>query len=262
MRAAKPMKSKAKGVKQGKAALNDKQIRFVEEYMLDLNATQAYIRSGYAVKNETVASVNGARLLADARVQSLLAERMSARADKTETDAEMVVRQWLAIATADPNDLVEFRRNCCRYCYGQGFRYQRTPAEREKDLASWVLLHEKKNPAPPFDEQGGVGFNPTREPNPDCPECFGEGYGEAFFKDTRRLPVPARLLYGGVQMTKDGIKVLLNSKEKALEMLARHNGMLTDKTELSGPDGGPIKQEVAATMTPSEAWLRLIKGDS
>ena len=30
---------------------NEKQQRFVEEYMIDLNATQAAIRAGYSVKN-------------------------------------------------------------------------------------------------------------------------------------------------------------------------------------------------------------------
>ena len=33
------------------AELNEKQQRFVEEYMIDLNATQAAIRAGYSVKN-------------------------------------------------------------------------------------------------------------------------------------------------------------------------------------------------------------------
>jgi len=31
-------------------ALTDKQIRFCEEYLIDLNATQAAIRAGYSVK--------------------------------------------------------------------------------------------------------------------------------------------------------------------------------------------------------------------
>ncbi|MDD2164885.1 terminase small subunit, partial [Glaesserella parasuis] len=40
------VKSTSKGV--GKFKLTDKQQRFVEEYLIDLNATQAAIRAGYS----------------------------------------------------------------------------------------------------------------------------------------------------------------------------------------------------------------------
>jgi Arm DNA-binding domain len=38
--------------------------------------------------------------------------------------ADLVVRELLAIVTADPNDIVQVRRGCCRHCWGEGFRYQ------------------------------------------------------------------------------------------------------------------------------------------
>ncbi len=43
-----------------KASLTPKQARFVEEYLIDLNATQAAIRAGYSAKT---AEVQGSRLL-------------------------------------------------------------------------------------------------------------------------------------------------------------------------------------------------------
>ena len=52
------------------AELNEKQQRFVEEYMIDLNATQAAIRAGYSVKN--AASI-GAQLLKKTQVQRAIA---------------------------------------------------------------------------------------------------------------------------------------------------------------------------------------------
>jgi phage terminase small subunit len=35
-------------------------------------------------------------------------------------------------------------------------------------------------------------------------------------------------------------KIKLSDKKGALDSLARHLGMFTDKTEISGPNGGPI----------------------
>ena len=242
--------------------LNKWQLRFCEEYVIDLNATDAYTRAGYKSKNKKSAGAASARLLADGRISARIAELQKLRGERTETDADMVVKQWRAIALADPNDLMEFRRVCCRHCYGEGHRYQRTPAEREAAFAAHVAKHEKKDELPLFDEMGGVGFNATLPPVPQCPECFGEGEGKAYFKDTRELPIPARLLYGGVKVTKEGIEVRINSKEKALEMLARHNGMLVDRGEVSGPGGAPIAVQHSGELklTPSEAYMAMLGG--
>lgn len=53
-------------------ALNPKQQRFVTEYLVDLNATQAAIRAGYSKK---CANRNGPRLLSNAVIQEALQER-------------------------------------------------------------------------------------------------------------------------------------------------------------------------------------------
>ena len=47
------------------AKLTEKQQRFVEEYLVDLNATQAAIRAGYSVKT---ADVQGSRMLRNVKV--------------------------------------------------------------------------------------------------------------------------------------------------------------------------------------------------
>ncbi|MGI4802893.1 MAG: terminase small subunit [Janthinobacterium lividum] len=57
--------------------LTVKRAMFVQEYLVDLNATQAAIRAGYAADS---ASVEGCRLLADAKVAAALAEAMEVRA--------------------------------------------------------------------------------------------------------------------------------------------------------------------------------------
>ncbi len=51
--------------------LTPKQARFVEEYLLDLNATQAATRAGYSKKT---ANEQGAQLLAKLRIRQAVAE--------------------------------------------------------------------------------------------------------------------------------------------------------------------------------------------
>lgn len=51
------------------AELTDKQKRFCEEYIKDMNASDAYIRAGYKVKNADVAKANASRLIANANVK-------------------------------------------------------------------------------------------------------------------------------------------------------------------------------------------------
>ena len=71
--------------------LTPKQQRFVDEYIVDLNATQAYLRAGYKV-SETVASVNASRLLANARVQAAIESRKQERARRTEVTQDYVIQ--------------------------------------------------------------------------------------------------------------------------------------------------------------------------
>ena len=49
--------------------LTPKQARFIEEYLVDLNAKQAAIRAGYSVKS---AHVEGSRLLINAKVAAAI----------------------------------------------------------------------------------------------------------------------------------------------------------------------------------------------
>ena len=79
-------------------ALNAKQRRFVDEYLIDLNATQAAIRAGYSAKT---ANEQGARLLANVSVQALLTERMKAREKRTEITQDKVLAELAKIGFAD-----------------------------------------------------------------------------------------------------------------------------------------------------------------
>jgi phage terminase small subunit len=70
--------------------LTPKQQRFVEEYLVDLNATQAAIRAGYSQRN---ADKIGSQLLGKARVAEAVAAAQSRRAKRVEIDADWVLER-------------------------------------------------------------------------------------------------------------------------------------------------------------------------
>ncbi len=70
--------------------MNQKQRRFVEEYLIDLNATQAAIRAGYSAKT---AQEQSSRLLSNVMVSEAVREALLARSQRTQIDADYVLRQ-------------------------------------------------------------------------------------------------------------------------------------------------------------------------
>lgn len=79
-------------------ALNAKQRRFVDEYLIDLNATQAATRAGYSAKT---AQEQSSRLLSNVMVQSALSERMKDRESRTEITQDKVLAELAKIGFAD-----------------------------------------------------------------------------------------------------------------------------------------------------------------
>ena len=206
--------------------LTPKQQRFVDEYLIDLNATQAAIRAGYSAKTAYSA---GQRLLKDVEVAAAIAKRRAEVSDAAKVDAAWVLRQWAAVAAADPNELVQYRRECCRHCWGVGNAYQWTPAELKRARAQ---AKAAKAPAP--DASGGIDFDRRREPNPGCPECNGDGHGRMIVADTRKLAPHVRRLYAGMRLGKDGLQVLMRDQDAAVANIARHLGMFQDRLKVEG----------------------------
>src|SRR5690625_1223739 len=59
--------------------LNERQQRFIDEYIIDLNATQAAIRAGYS---ERTAYSQGQRLLKNVEIKSAIDKRMKEKTDE------------------------------------------------------------------------------------------------------------------------------------------------------------------------------------
>ena len=214
-----------KAVPARQLGLTEKQQRFVDEYLVDLNATQAAIRAGYSPRT---ANEQGAQLLAKLSVQHAVREARSAQQKRTAITADTVLMEIANIALADARELVEVKTGCCRCCWGEGFKFQRTVGEYNHDREQW--LNKGKDPSE-FEDQGGIGFNPLKMPHPECPTCGGDGDARAVLKDTRTLSPRAAALYAGAKQTKDGIEIKMHSKLDALEKLAKHVGLYQKDNE-------------------------------
>jgi phage terminase small subunit len=74
-------------------ALTPKQQRFVEEYLVDLNATRAAERAGYKQPH-----VQGPRLLENVEVQEAVDAAKAKRSERTQIDAAWVLERLQAVA--------------------------------------------------------------------------------------------------------------------------------------------------------------------
>lgn len=83
-------------------ALTPRRRRFVAEYLVDLNATQAARRAGYAPRS---ARGQGSRLLRHPAVAASIAAAQAARAERTQVTADAVVRELAKVAFGDPRRL-------------------------------------------------------------------------------------------------------------------------------------------------------------
>lgn len=86
------------------AKLTEKQQRFVDEYLIDLNATQAAIRAGYSPKT---AQEQGSQNLSKLMVQQAIAEQMADRSRRTGVNQDRIVLELARIAFAKITDIVD-----------------------------------------------------------------------------------------------------------------------------------------------------------
>lgn len=79
-------------------ALTLKQQRFVDEYLIDLNATQAAIRTGYS---EKTAYAQGQRLLKNVEIQTAIEKANKTRSEKAGATAERVLEELSRVGFSD-----------------------------------------------------------------------------------------------------------------------------------------------------------------
>ena len=85
--------------------MTKKQKRFIEEYLIDLNATQAAIRAGYSVKT---VNEQGSRLLANVSIQNEIGKAMAERSKRTGINQDRILMELAKIALLNPEKVVDF----------------------------------------------------------------------------------------------------------------------------------------------------------
>ncbi len=89
-------------------SLTPKQERFVSEYLIDLNATQAAIRCGYSANG---ASVTGSRLLANPKIAELVARGRAAQLESNDLTANRVLEEYRRLAFINRKDFYDAHGN-------------------------------------------------------------------------------------------------------------------------------------------------------
>lgn len=195
--------------------LSAKVKRFIAEYLKDNNATAAAARAGYSDPNY------GRQLITNPNVAQAIAQQQKASIVRTLGSADEVLEQMWQLATFDANQLSQYRRGACRYCWGFGHQYQWRDMVEFEETRLEATERDKREPV----DVGGYGYDHTREPNPACPRCNGDGIGQPFFADTRKLPATAALAYSGVKLGKNGVEITAISRERMFEAVMKRLGL-------------------------------------
>ena len=86
------------------AKLTAKQQRFVDEYLIDLNATQAAIRAGYSPQT---AQEQGSQNLSKLMVSEAIDKALAARSRRTGITQDRVLRELAKVAFVNANDVID-----------------------------------------------------------------------------------------------------------------------------------------------------------
>ncbi|WP_460213399.1 phage tail length tape measure family protein, partial [Escherichia coli] len=115
--------------------ISDQQAKFAMLVAQGKKLTEAYRLAGYEGQGAT-ANSNASRMLRNARVFRAISYFRNQYQKRYTADLDLLVSQLMAIVLADPNQLAQFRRVNCRYCWGENHLYQwRDIAEFDKAAA-------------------------------------------------------------------------------------------------------------------------------
>ena len=111
--------------------LNEKQQRFADEYLVDLNATQAAIRAGYS---EKTAGAQASRLLKDVNISAYIEQRMAEKQEDTIASAEEVMQYLTSVIRGKSRSHVLARNDL-----GAEYIVEKPPDEKERLKAAELM---------------------------------------------------------------------------------------------------------------------------
>ena len=117
------------------AKLTAKQQRFCDEYLIDLNATQAAIRSGYS---EKYAHTNANKLLQNTTIKKYIAERMAEKEKSLIADQDEVLRYLTSVLRGESQS-TEIVVEGCGDGISEARTIQKEPSEKDRLKAAELL---------------------------------------------------------------------------------------------------------------------------
>ena len=184
--------------------MNEKQKRFCEEYVIDLNATQAAKRSGYS---QNRSQEIGYQLLQKTEIQDYIAELRLQQQERAKIEVADIVRSFVNLATYDVNDY-----------YHNTFTMMKYRADDEK--------------AKRVSRKYGEVLS-------ECDyEALPKRYKHYYYKTQKlkefsEMTKDQRAAIQGLKYDKYGNPIIqLSNKQQALDSLARYLGMFIDKSEV------------------------------
>lgn len=225
---------------------------FAAEYLVDLDGKAAYLRVCPHVAPES-ARTKAYELLTRDTVQAHIKRLNGERLKRTGINADETLKRLHAHAFGDRTAISAVHVGCCRYCWGIDGRYQYSDgeykdAQSESDEKNAMLLAADKPPIE-FDGKGGPGFRASRDPNPECAICSGDGESKPVIKDTRKMDASALSLFQGAKQGKNGTEVDIVQMTPALTNLMRHQGLFE-------ADNKQIKADAVPPEVLAELALR------
>ncbi len=191
--------------------LTAKQRLFVDEYLVDLNATQAAIRAGYSANS--AASI-GEENLRKPEIMAAIDAAMDARAARTQITQDRVVEELAAIGFSRITDAVSWKTY---------------------DLAD--IQKKDVRPTAEWEEDGEDGVG---EAIP-----IGLFFTDVNFKDSAELPDNMKRAIASITKDQGGkLKIAMHDKKGALVSLLRHTGGFDQKATLKQGSGGSVIVEI------------------
>ena len=115
--------------------LTPRQQRFCDEYLVDLNATQAAIRAGYSKKT---ANEQGSRLLTNVSVKDYIAERMEAKEKSLIADQDEVLKYLTSVLRGESESEEIVIENIGDFT-SEARTMKKLPSEKDKLKAAELL---------------------------------------------------------------------------------------------------------------------------
>lgn len=92
--------------RQVRYTMTDKQKRFCDEYIIDLNATRAYKAAYPNIKNDNVARANSSRLLTNANIKAYIEAELEKLHDERTADAKEVIEYLTSVMRREETESV------------------------------------------------------------------------------------------------------------------------------------------------------------